>query len=103
MFARVIRFDGISEAEWKVGDGFFREDFLPMAMSTTGFDGALLLVDRERGSVLSLTLWTSREALEATDGLARRFLGQYAAVSGSEPVVETFEIAHAELPGRPPR
>jgi heme-degrading monooxygenase HmoA len=96
MFARVIRFEGITESEWRVGDRFFREDFVPMARNTTGFEGAYLLVDRERGSVLSFTLWTSRAALEASEVAARRFLVQYADAWGRQPVVEAFEVAYAE-------
>jgi hypothetical protein len=97
VFARVVRFEGVSAAERAVGDDFFREDFLPLALNTAGFEGAYLLVDAERGTSLSITLWASRAALEASDASARHFLAQYATVSGREPTVETFEVAHAHL------
>jgi hypothetical protein len=100
VFARAIRFEGISEAEWGIGDGFFREDFIPMALDTEGFAGAYLLADRERGSVLSVTFWTSKETLEASESDARRFLAQYAEVYRNEPVVESFEVAYSHVPAR---
>jgi heme-degrading monooxygenase HmoA len=101
VFARAIRFEGISEAEWGIGHGFFREDYIPRALETDGFAGAYLLADRERGSVLSLTFWTSKETLEASENDARRFLAQYVDVYGSEPVVESFEVAYSHPPARP--
>jgi hypothetical protein len=97
VFARVIRFEDVTDAERAVGDDFFRKDFLPLAMATAGFDGAYLLVDEERGTSISITLWVSREAMDATDGSARHFLDQYAEVSGRQPTIETFEVAHAHL------
>ena len=100
MFARAIRFEGISEAEWGIGDGFFRDDFIPRALETEGFAGAYLLADREQGSVLSLTFWTTKEALEASENDARRFLALYVEVYGNEPVVESFEVAYEHPPAR---
>jgi hypothetical protein len=97
VFARVITFEGLTEDHLAIGDAFFREDFLPMALSTVGFEGAYLLVDRERGASVSITLWATREALEASDGRARGFLAQWAAVSGREPRVEAFEVTNARL------
>jgi hypothetical protein len=97
LFARVIRFEGVSAAEWEVGDGWFREDFVPRALDTEGFEGAYLLVDHDRGTVLTVTLWTDEHALEASSGAVKKFLAPYTPFSGPEPVIETFEIAHAEL------
>ena len=97
MFARVVRFEGVTDAEWEVGDGWFREDFVPRALETDGFEGSYLLVDHDRGTVLTVTLWTDQQALEATGDSVKKFLAQYTPFSGPEPVVETFEIAHAEL------
>jgi heme-degrading monooxygenase HmoA len=99
VFARAIRFEGISEAEWDIGNGFFREDFMPRALDTEGFAGAYLLADRERGSVLSLTFWTSKATLEASENDTRRFLAQYVDVYGREPVLESFEVAYEHAPG----
>jgi heme-degrading monooxygenase HmoA len=93
----MITFEGLSEAHLAIGDAFFREDFLPMALTMLGFEGAYVLVDRERGASVSITLWASREALEASEGQARRFLAQWAAVSGREPRVEAFEVTNAHL------
>jgi hypothetical protein len=97
VFARVITFEGLTDDHLAIGDAFFREDFLPMATSTEGFEGAYLLVDRERGTSVSITLWASRESLESSDVTARRFLAQWAAVAGREPRIEAFEVTNAHL------
>lgn len=94
----MIRFDGVSEPEWGVGSGWFEHDYLPVAEDTEGFEGAYLFVDRERGSVLSVTLWRDVETADASEDAVRRHLDHYAEMTGRRSTIETFETALARPP-----
>ncbi len=96
----MIRYDAVSEDEWKVGSGWFEHDYLPVAESTEGFEGALLLVDRERGNVVSLTLWRDEETAAASKEALQRHLDHYAEMTGVESPIETFEVALDRLSTR---
>jgi heme-degrading monooxygenase HmoA len=93
MYARTIRYDGITEAEWKVGSGWFENDYLPIAEQTEGFQGALLLVDRKRGNVISLTLWRDEETAAASEAAVQKHLDHYEEMTGISSPTETFEVA----------
>ena len=59
MFARVTRFEGFTEqADEAVRVA--REQFIPAAQRSGGFEGMYILVDHESGNALSLTLWKAR-------------------------------------------
>lgn len=45
----------------------FARELLPTAQRSGGFDGMYVLVDRESGNALTLTLWESREAMQASE------------------------------------
>lgn len=100
MFARVISVTvrhGTVEEFARV----YRERVMPAARSQPGFKGALLLANPGNDKVVSITLWETREALEAGEAggylvtqLAR--LGAYAAGS---PVREHFEVKVTDLTG----
>jgi hypothetical protein len=94
----MIRFDGVSKTEWGVGSGWFEHDYLPIAEQTEGFEGAYLFVDRERGSVLSVTLWRDAETADASEAAVRRHLDHYKEMTGRSATVETFETAVARPP-----
>ena len=100
MFARMIRYDGISKEEWKVGSGWLENDYLPVAELTDGFEGALLLVDRERGNVVSLTLWRDEETASASEAALQKHLDHYEEMTGVPSPIETFEVALDRLPSR---
>jgi hypothetical protein len=98
MFARLIRFEDVSDADWEVGGGWFQQDYVPTALATEGFDGAYLLVDHEQGCVLTLTLWTSEDALNASQKAVDYFLAQTDA--GRAATVETYAVEAAHIPTR---
>ena len=59
-----------------------------------GFVGGYVLVDHEDGRTMTLTLWESDAALEASESTARSARNRAAgAVDGSVLSVEKFEVA----------
>lgn len=59
-----------------------------------GFAGALLLGDRGTGKSISITLWDSVEAEQATtqSGFYQEQLGRFAALFTAQPEVESMEV-----------
>lgn len=50
----------------------FREEVLPTARTIAGFKGGVALGDRTTGDCMSLTLWESEEAMNASAEAANR-------------------------------
>ena len=98
MIARLVRFEGINEAEWGIGSGWFEEDYLPVAEQTDGFEGAYLFADRERGRVVSVTLWRDSETAAASEAVVRGHLEHYEQIMGRGWTMETFDVALARPP-----
>ena len=68
-----------------------------------GFKGSMFLVDRQSGKVMTIGLWESEAAVQASLAAhqarleaARNTLG----AAGSEPVIEVFEIVDEVQPQR---
>ena len=62
--------------------------------SLEGFQGAYLLVDRGTGKALTMTLWSSEEAAQASAEQARQMRSDAAGGAGmSIESVETYEVA----------
>jgi heme-degrading monooxygenase HmoA len=89
MFARVIT----AQAEAKGFDDIIRlaQQQLPGARHQPGFKGAYLLTDAETGKVITISLWDTREQMEAVAGGGVR--GQDAATWLTPPQLETYEVA----------
>jgi hypothetical protein len=71
MYAQVSTFEGVADhigEEVRVA----REEFIPAAQQPGGFEGMYILVDHESGKSLSVTLWSSTEALQASEEQANR-------------------------------
>ena len=100
MFARVVRYEGVSEAEWEIGAGWFRDDYLPMAKETAGFTGAFLFRDPEHAVTLTVTLWSDEATEKASGEAVQQHLDKWAEMTGRVPTIETFEVIFAELPSR---
>ncbi len=65
-----------------------------------GFERAYLLVDRDSGKAITMTLWASDEAAEASAEAAKQMRGQAAGSAGlSIESVETYEVAMQVEPG----
>jgi hypothetical protein len=69
------------------------QDILPDARSIDGWKGIVMLVDRLTGSERTITLWESREALEASEAPADQLRARAAEEAGQRIVsVERFEV-----------
>ena len=97
MFARVTTFEGPPE---HVDD--FRhalvEHMLPAVRRLEGYQGMLILAERQGGKVLGLSLWESEEAMDASEEAAYWFR-TYGAEAASERVtsVERYEVVFSEV------
>jgi heme-degrading monooxygenase HmoA len=92
MFARVSRYQVEPDRLDEAVEGF-REASSALA-ELDGAAGGYLLVDWETGSAITITLWDSRNALDASDtraaSLRRRAM---AASAGTVQAVEKYEVA----------
>jgi heme-degrading monooxygenase HmoA len=97
MYARVTRsktpLEGIDGAiSW------FRESALPRAQAMDGFRGTLLLVDRETGEGMSVTLWESKEARDASEQAADALREEGVSSADFELLgVDRYEVAVSSL------
>ena len=69
------------------------QEVLPDARMLDGWKGIVMLVDRMTGSERTITLWESREALQASETAAEELRTRAAAEAGQEIVsVERFDV-----------
>jgi heme-degrading monooxygenase HmoA len=95
VFARVSTFTGTSD-EVDEAISQVREDVLPRVEQLDGYKGAYLLVDRQNGKSLSVTLWESEEAMRASEEAANTLRSEVADALGTQMVgVERYEVALA--------
>ena len=97
MYARVTQLQA-DPRNIDTGVAGFRNDLLPAARAAGGFKGALLMVDRETGKTIGLTLWESEEASERGGDAVRaarestiRAIGETAI-----PEVQLYEVVVAD-------
>lgn len=78
----------------------FNELVLPAAQGVEGYRGALLLVDRQKGTGIGLTLWESKEARERGAAALDEVRAQtiQAMGGGTPPPVDHYDVASADLP-----
>jgi hypothetical protein len=95
--ARVVRYEGVSEEEWEIGAGWFRDDYLPMMDETAGFEGAFLFRDAEHGVTLTITFWSDLETERASAEAVQQHLDKWAEMTGRVPTIETFAVVYSEL------
>lgn len=96
--ARVSRLEGdpgkIDEATQRAV-----QDILPRVRQLPGFQGAIAMVDRDKGRTLLVTLWESAEKMRSSEEQADK-LRQESAEAGRGRVVgvERYEVMYAKLP-----
>jgi hypothetical protein len=97
MHARVSSLAG-SPADVEAGIESFRERVVPFAREQQG-KGAILLLDRETGKALAITLWEDEAALRASEERANTLRAQAAEDMGAsaQPSVERYEVAVFEV------
>ena len=89
MFARVGTYDQGGD---EVVEGF--QGQTDALRQLDGFKGAYFLVDREGGKAMTVTLWESREALEASAERAKQMRSEATGQAGASTVsVDTYEVA----------
>jgi heme-degrading monooxygenase HmoA len=97
VFARVLHISGAS-AGIEAAIDVYREQVLPYARDATGFRGYFVLLDREQGRAIAMSLWASEEAMLAFEERGQRFRSMIAESSGIElRALESYEVAMLEL------
>ncbi len=98
MFARVISVT-VRHGSTDEAARVYLERVVPAARTQPGFKGALLLANPGTDKIISVTLWESREALEAGEvgGYLVNQLARLAAYAAGSPVREHFEVKVLEL------
>ena len=79
----------------KLEDGirFVREQAVTTARQQRGFQGARLLVDRQSGKVVAVTLWESDEAAQASESAMRQIRAQAVqSLGATEPATDVLEM-----------
>ena len=94
MHARVTQISGSSEA---VDGGIdnFRNNALPGVQAEAGNRGGILLIDRDTGRGIAITLWEDENAMRASEERANELRAQAADAmgAGEAPAVERYEVA----------
>jgi heme-degrading monooxygenase HmoA len=95
VFARVSTFTGTSD-QMDEAVSQLRESVVPRLEQLDGYRGTYLLVDRQNGKSLSVTLWESEEAMRASEDAANALRSEAADAFGTQMVgVERYEVAVA--------
>jgi hypothetical protein len=98
VYARVTELAGFGDRLDEYVDRV-RELVLPPLRDAPGYAGYLNLVDRDRGRVLVVSVWRTREEMRASRELVLRLRTHAAAAVGAaETEVSEYEVALSELP-----
>jgi heme-degrading monooxygenase HmoA len=93
MYARVSTFEGMMSDHLDEAVRVAREQFIPAAQQSGGFEGMYLLGDLESGKALSISLWSSREAMQTSEEQANRSREEAAHdAQGRVTNVERYEV-----------
>ena len=97
MFARVSTYQGDPD-KLDEGTRYAVDQVLPRARQMAGWKGIYVLVDRESGKQLSVTLWESEQDMRASEEAAHTAKNESARAAGGAVVgVERYRVAAAEL------
>ncbi|HEY6836805.1 MAG TPA: hypothetical protein VI142_10210 [Gaiellaceae bacterium] len=96
MHARVTTLHG-SPSDLEAGVDTFRTQVMPFTKEHGS--GAILLVDRESGDTLAITLWPDEQAMQASEDSANSLRAEAADAMGvtDEPTVGRYEVAVFEV------
>ncbi len=99
MYARVTELKGINAIAVDNDLRLFEDEILPQMESIPGMSGGLVLVDRDRGTALAISLWADEETLadsrETADTL--RDLALQRMNFTNAPIVREYEVGVAQL------
>ena len=96
MHARVTTISG-SPSEAEAGIDNFRANVVPFAREQG--KGAILLVDRQSGEAIAITLWQDEESMRTSEESANRLRAQAAEEmgAGQTPTIGRYEVAVFEV------
>jgi hypothetical protein len=96
MHARVTALSG-TPGDVDAGITNFRDNVVPF--TKTDGRGAILLVDRDSGKALAITLWEDEEAMRKSEERANSLRADAAEQMGAaqQPTVERYEVAVFEV------
>ncbi|MDQ3954378.1 MAG: hypothetical protein M3285_02365 [Actinomycetota bacterium] len=93
MYARHVTVSGSAD---KIDEGIrsVREEVLPVLQGCNGFRGQLLLVDRDKGEAIGISLWDTKEDRDASEEKVRQSRQSTADKAGAsgEPEVRLYEL-----------
>ena len=95
MFANVSTYQGPPD-QIDEGIRYAQENIVPTLQEVEGFEGIYLLVERQSGKVLTVTLWESEEALRASEEEAKQLRSEH---RGRWDQVPTAEAGGQEVAG----
>ena len=99
MFARMFTIEGRREQL----DEFSRlgeNKVLPALQRLHGFEGSLVLANRQTGHILRVTFWQSEETMQRAEAASHWFRVFVAEAAGGEVTnVERYEVVHPETEG----
>jgi heme-degrading monooxygenase HmoA len=76
MFASLSTFQGPPD-QIDQGVRYAQENIVPTLQEVEGFEGVYLLVERQSGKVLTITLWESEEAMRASEEEAKQLQSEH--------------------------
>ena len=99
MYARVTTVQGQAD-RLDAGIRTFQEQTVPLVQGQAGFESAYLLVDRQQGKALAISLWQSEQAMQQSEQAIAPQRTQAAQQMGaSTPTVDRYEVIIAEGSG----
>jgi heme-degrading monooxygenase HmoA len=98
VYARVSEVTGPSDGI-DAGIAQYRDAVLPAVQAMPGFQRAYLLVDRDNGRSLSITVWESEDAMRSSEEAADRMRTEVVASMAAQATVSRYEIAVVEPAG----
>lgn len=94
MYARLSRFAGLPPERLEETIREFQEEQLPAIEAQSGFAGFFLGVDYSGGRAAAISLWESKQDLEASGRVAAQAREQAAATAEAprDPIVDQYEV-----------
>lgn len=99
MLARLHTLEATPE-QYEAGLRIVKDDLLPWARESSGFCGAIGLVDRDSGKALLLTLWTDEDARTNSAAAADRLSSLAANATGArKQSIDDFDVSIFDVVG----
>ncbi len=98
MYAQVTTVEA-SPAKLDTATHFFRERVLPQLQQMDGFEGFIVLGDRQKGKLLGVALWESEEVMHSTEEVVSHIRGGIPhPLGGAAEDEENYEVFILEVP-----